>query len=68
MKAKIYLPNMKPRGEHMTMHIFVDSDHAGDSMPRRSRTGFVVFVNQPPNYWCMVPEETRAVWNEHILE
>lgn len=52
----------------MTMRIFVDSDHAGDSMTRRSRTGSVVFANQPPNFWCMVPEETTAVWNEHILE
>ncbi|EJK51221.1 hypothetical protein THAOC_29627 [Thalassiosira oceanica] len=51
---------MKPRGERMTMRIFVDSDHAGDSMTRRSRTGSVVFANQPPNFWCMVPEETTA--------
>ena len=45
-------PNMpKPRGKSMTMRVFVDSDHAGDTVTRRSRTGFVVFLNQSPIYW-----------------
>ena len=41
----------KPRGKSMTMRVFVDSDHAGNTMTRRSRTGFVVFLNQSPIYW-----------------
>ena len=32
------------------MRAFVDSDHAGDSVTRRSRTGFVVFLNSAPIY------------------
>ncbi|EJK56248.1 hypothetical protein THAOC_23906 [Thalassiosira oceanica] len=41
----------KPLGKSMRMHVYVDSDHAGDSLTRRSRTGFVVFLNSAPIYW-----------------
>ena len=41
----------KPRGVGFTMRAFVDSDHAGDSVTRRSRTGFMVFLNSAPIYW-----------------
>ena len=37
-----------PRGIGFTMRAFVDSDHAGDSITRRSRTGFIVFLNNAP--------------------
>ncbi len=40
-----------PRGRAFTMRAFVDSDHAGDSITRRSRTGFMVFLNSSPIYW-----------------
>ncbi len=41
------LPNNmpKPCGPSMTMRVFVDADHAGDLLTRRSRTGFIVFLN-----------------------
>jgi hypothetical protein len=29
----------------------VDADHAGDLLTRRSRTGFIVFLNGAPIYW-----------------
>ena len=46
------LPDMpKPRGRGMDMRVYVDSDHAGDTVTRRSRTGFVVFLNGAPIYW-----------------
>jgi hypothetical protein len=35
----------------MTLRVYVDSDHAGDLVTRRSRTGFVVFLNGAPIYW-----------------
>ena len=35
----------------MTMQAFVDSDHAGDQVTSRSRTGFIVFLNSAPIYW-----------------
>ena len=40
-----------PLGKTMRMHVYVDSDHAGDSLTRRSRTGFVVFLNSAPIFW-----------------
>ena len=45
-------PNMpKPLGKGMTMRTFIDSDHAGESVTRRSRTGFLVFLNRAPIHW-----------------
>jgi hypothetical protein len=35
----------------MTMRVFVDSNHAGDMLTCRSRTGFIVFLNNAPIYW-----------------
>ena len=35
----------------MTMRVYVDSDHAGDTVTRRSRTGFIIFLNSAPIYW-----------------
>ena len=29
----------------------VDADHAGDTTTRRSRTGYIVYVNSAPVYW-----------------
>ena len=37
-----------PRGIGFTMRDFVDSDHTGDLVTRRSRTGFIVFLNIAP--------------------
>jgi len=41
----------EPRGFGFKMRAFVDSDHAGDSVTRRSRTGFIIFLNNAPIYW-----------------
>jgi hypothetical protein len=35
----------------MTMRVFVDSNHAGDLVTRRSQTGCIVFLNGAPIYW-----------------
>ena len=40
-----------PLGQSMTMRVFVDADHAGETVTCRSRTGFVVFLNGAPIYW-----------------
>jgi hypothetical protein len=47
-KEDIPLNAPPPRGIGFTMRAFVDSDHAGDSITRRSRTGFIVFLNNAP--------------------
>ena len=45
-------PNMpESRGYGFKIRTFVDSDHAGSDSTRRSRTGFVVFLNSAPIFW-----------------
>ena len=39
------------RGKGMDMRVYVDSDHAGDTVTHRSRIGFVIFLNGAPIYW-----------------
>jgi len=33
------------------MIVFVDADHAGDTVTRRSRTGILIYVNRAPVMW-----------------
>ena len=40
-----------PRGKHVQMTTFVDSDHAGDQVTRRSRTGVLIFLGMAPIAW-----------------
>jgi len=45
-------PNMpKPRGLGLVITAKVDADHASDTLTRRSRTGFIVYLNCAPVYW-----------------
>ena len=48
--AEERLPNdsPKPCGNMVSTHCFVDSDHAGDKVTRRSQTGILIFVNRAP--------------------
>ena len=41
----------RPRGLGFIMRAFVDADHATDSITRKSRTGFLVYLNGAPIYW-----------------
>ena len=40
-----------PRGFGFKIRAFVDADHAGNLVTRRSRTGFIIFLNNSPIYW-----------------
>jgi hypothetical protein len=40
-----------PRGKEVDLRLFVDSDHAGEQFTRRSRTGFVMYLNMAPLVW-----------------
>ena len=40
-----------PRGQSVSMHCFVDADHAGNTVTRRSQTGLLLFVNRAPIVW-----------------
>jgi hypothetical protein len=40
-----------PRGLPVIVRIFVDADHAGEQMTRRSRTGYIMFLNSAVVNW-----------------
>jgi hypothetical protein len=40
-----------PHGKEVDFRLFVDSDHAGEQFTRRSRTGFVIYLNMAPIVW-----------------
>ena len=45
-------PNMpEPRGQGFVISAKVNADHAADTVTRRSRTGFFVYLNCAPVYW-----------------
>jgi hypothetical protein len=56
-----------PRGKEMDLRLFVDSDHAGDQFTRRSRTGFVIYLNMAPIVLCGSPSFIQ-LWNQVCLE
>ena len=41
----------KPCGKGFTIRAYVDADHAGNIVTRRSRTGFFILLNNAPIYW-----------------
>jgi len=52
-------PNMpEPRGRAAEIHCFVDADHAGDTVTRRSHTGILLFVNRAPIIWYSKKQNT----------
>ena len=45
-------PNMPPPlGKETVIRCFVDADHAVDKITKRSRTEFIIFLNNAPIYW-----------------
>ena len=70
-KLKEELPEDMPRplGERMRINVYVDADHAGDQITRRSRIGFIVFLNNAPIYWFSKKQtccETSTYGSEFI--
>ena len=60
---------MEPRGFGFKIRAYVDSDHAGDSVTRRSRTGFLIYLNSAPIYWTLKKQtsiETSSFGSEFI--
>ena len=50
--AEAIPPNApEPRGEPVTTTAFVDADHAGCKVTRRSHSGVLIFVNRAPIIW-----------------
>ena len=58
-----------PRGESVSTDCSVDSDHAGNTVTRRSQTGLLLFVNRAPIVWyskCQNTVETSTFGSEFI--
>ena len=47
-----------PRGKDVDLRLLVDSDHAGDKLTRRSRTGFLIYLNMAPIVWYSKKQST----------
>ena len=47
-----------PRGKEVDIRMFVDSDHAGDKATRRSRTGFLIYINTALIQWLSKKQST----------
>ena len=47
-KELIPLNAPDPRGNDVDLRMYVDSDHAGDRVNRRSRTGYFIYLNSAP--------------------
>ena len=58
MKEQLPSNMKKSRGFGFVMSAYVDSDHAGDYVTRRSRTGFIVFLNGAPIYWLSKKQQS----------
>ena len=47
-----------PKGKEVDLRMFVDSDHAGEKRTRRSRTGFLIYLNMAPIAWYSKRQST----------
>ena len=47
-----------PRGASVQINIYVDSDHAGNKVTRRSQTGILIFLNMAPISWFSKRQNT----------
>ncbi len=39
------------RGHGVVVRVFVGSDHAGEALTQRSRTGYLIYINMAPILW-----------------
>jgi hypothetical protein len=51
--VKEMIPSYSPvsHGKEVDLRLFVDADHAGEQFTRRSRTGFIIYLNMAPIVW-----------------
>ena len=55
-----------PRGQMVSMHCFVDSDHAANTITRCSQTGLLLFVNRAPVMWFSKRQNTVETSTDRI--
>ncbi len=41
----------EPRGMAVQINVFLDADHAGNKVTRRSQTGVLIYLNKAPIMW-----------------
>jgi hypothetical protein len=58
--AKEQIPDDSPlpRGKMVSMHCFVDADHASNRVTRRSQAGILIFLNRAPVVWYSKRQNT----------
>jgi len=49
-----------PLGHAVSIHAFVDANHAGNVVTRRSHSGIIIFVNNAPILWFTAPTTQAA--------
>ena len=49
---------LEPLGSSVVLRSMVDSDHAGDTMTRKSRTGYFIWLNQALIGWLYKQQPT----------
>jgi hypothetical protein len=47
-----------PRGNAVQINAFVDADHAGNKLTRRSQTGILIYLNRAPILWYSKAQNT----------
>ena len=52
-----------PRGQTVSTHCFVDSDHAANTVTRHSQTGLLLFVSRAPVTWFSKRQNTVEMSN-----
>ena len=48
----------EPRGEEVDINLFVDADHAGNRVTRRSHSGIIIMLNMAPVMWFSKKQNT----------
>jgi len=59
----------EPMGKEFIIRCFVDADYAGEKLTRKSRTGFIVYLNCAPIYWYSKKQtsiETSSFGSEFV--
>jgi hypothetical protein len=57
-KEPIPLNAPEPRGNAVIMSCFIDANHAGDRVTRRSHTDIIIFLNRAPIIWYSKQQNT----------
>jgi len=57
-KENLPLNAPPPRGNAIQINCFIDADHAGNRVTRRSQTGILIFINRSPIQWYSKSQST----------